>query len=93
MLLIPDVSMTELVSFCLCQNQRLAGFPTQRQGVRQHGGSLRGQVSVDCLENLFLRNPLHNPADQDWIIYQSQQNVADMRQAHMKIVKLALARA
>jgi hypothetical protein len=33
--------------------------------VRQHGGFTPGQVSVDCLENLFLRNPLHNPADQD----------------------------
>jgi hypothetical protein len=32
---IPNVSMTKLVSFSFCQDQRLAGCPTQIQIVRQ----------------------------------------------------------
>jgi hypothetical protein len=61
--LIPDVSMTKLVSFGFCQNQRLAGCLTQRQVVRQQVWLAPREVGVDRLTDLFFGNPIRSPAD------------------------------
>lgn len=60
--------MIELVSFCFCQTQSLAGSPTWWQVVRQHVWFTLGKVSVDRVENLVPRNPFHDAANQDWIV-------------------------
>jgi hypothetical protein len=65
--LIPDVSITKLVSFCFCQNQHLAGCPTQRQVMRQRVWFAPREVGADCVTNLSFRNPFRGPANQDWI--------------------------
>jgi hypothetical protein len=73
--LIPDVSVTKLVSFSFCQNQRLAGCLTRRQVMRQRVWFAPREVGADYVTNLFFRNPFHGPANQDWSIQRSQQNV------------------
>jgi len=67
-MLIPNVSVPKLVSLSFCQNERLAGCPTQLQVVRQRVSFAPRDVGFDCHSNLFFRNPLHRPASQDWIV-------------------------
>lgn len=67
-MLIPNVSVPNLVGLSLCQNKRLAGCLTQLQVVRQRVSLAARDMGFECHNNLFCRNSLHRPVSQDWIV-------------------------